>query len=95
MVRFKTIKFKHYRIAQQINDRIDSGEATEEEVLRFALSLVEAWDFVDAETGQPLAHGELDELSIDQCREVNNLFAREMGVTVEIPKESGAPSSST
>ena len=95
MVRFKTVKFKHYRQAQEINERIDQGEATDEEVLRFALSLVAEWDFVDGDSGRKLELGELDELSMDQCREVNELFARQMGVAAEVPKQNGEPSSST
>ena len=95
MVRFKAIKFKHYRIAQEINERIDKEEATDEEVLGFALSLVAAWDFMDDDTGEPLEPGELDELSMEQCREVNELFAQVMGVTAEVPKASDEPSSST
>ena len=95
MVKFKTLKFKHYRVAQEINARIESEEATNEDVLRFALSLVKEWNFVDAETGEPLPVGELDELSLDQCAEVNRLFARKMGVNAEIPKETNEPSSST
>lgn len=95
MVEFKTIKFKHYRQAQAINKRIDSGEATDEDVLRFALSLVKSWDFVDEDTGEPLPVGELDELSLEQCAEVNLLFSRKMGVDAEIPKETSEHSSST
>ncbi|MCK5307180.1 MAG: hypothetical protein KAJ73_01080 [Zetaproteobacteria bacterium] len=95
MVRFKTVKFKHYRQAQGINKRIESEEATDEEILRFALSLVAQWDFVDGDTGEPLEIGELDELSMEQCREVNELFAQVMGVTAEVPKASDEPSSST
>ena len=95
MVLFKTVKYKHYRIASEIDERIDSGEATDDEILRFALSLVAEWDFVDADTGEPLALDELDELSLDQCREVNELFGRQMGVAAEVPKQNGEPSSST
>lgn len=95
MIKFKVLKFKHYREAQEINKRIDAQEATDEDVLRFALSLIEDWDFVDAETGEPLPMGELDELSLEQCAEVNRMFARRMGVTAEIPKENGEPSPST
>ena len=95
MIRFKTVKFKHYRQAQEINERIDAGKATDEEVLKFALSLVAEWDFVDGDTGEPLALDELDELSMEQCREVNELFARQMGVAAEVPKASDEASSST
>jgi hypothetical protein len=95
MIKFKILRFKHYRAAQEINKRIDAQEATDEDVLRFAVSLIEDWDFVDAETGDPLPVGELDELSLEQCAEINLMFARRMGVTAEIPKESGEPSPST
>lgn len=89
MINFKTIKFKHYREAQELNRRIDAGDATEEDVLRFALSLIDEWDFKDAETGQPLSIEDLDELSLEQCAEINLMFARKMGVSTEIPKEKG------
>ena len=95
MVRFKTVKYKHYRQAQIINKRIKSEEATDEEILLFALSLVAEWDFVDGDTDKPLELGELDELSVEQCREVNELFARKMGVSVEVPKAREEASSST
>jgi hypothetical protein len=95
MVRFKTIKFKHFRQAQEINKRIESNEATDEEILLFAVSLVDEWDFVDVETQEPLALDDVDNLSMAQCGEINELFARAMGVTAEIPKENGSPSSST
>ena len=95
MVRFKTVKYKHYRIAEEINERIEKEEATDEEVLKFALSLVAEWDFVDGDTDEPLELDELDELSMEQCREVNELFAQKMGVTAEVPKASDEHSSST
>jgi hypothetical protein len=95
MIKFKILRFKHYRQAQEINKRIDAQEATDEDVLRFAVSLIEDWDFVDAETGDPLPVGEIDELSLEQCAEINLMFARRMGVTAEIPKENGEPSPST
>ena len=95
MIRFKTVKFKHYRIANEINERIEKDEATDEEILRFALSLVAEWDFVDGDTDEPLEIDELDELSMEQCREVNEKFARVMGVTAEVKKVSDDLSSST
>jgi len=95
MIKFKTLKFKHYREAQAINERVESGEATDEDVLRFALALVDAWDFTDADTGEPLPIGELDELSLDQCAKVNGEFARLMGVSVEVKKTNGEPLPST
>jgi hypothetical protein len=96
MIKFKKLKFKHYKQAQIINQRIDANEATAEDVLLFALSLVADWDFVDAETSEALpVGGPPDELSLEQCAEVNNTFARLMGVTAEIPKASEEPSPST
>lgn len=97
MIKFKVLKFKHYREAQEINKRIDAGEATDEDVLSFALSLVKDWDFKDAETDEPLPPGleSLDELSLEQCAEINLMFARRMGVTAEIPKATDEPSPST
>lgn len=97
-IEFKTIKFKHYRQAQKINKMIASGEITDEDILRFAASLVKSWDFVDADTGEalPPGLGALDELSMTQCAEVNKLFADEVnGVVVKVPKANAEPSPST
>lgn len=95
MIKFKTLKFRHYREAQALNKRIEAEEASDEDVLLFALALVEEWDFVDADTGEPLALGELDELSLEQCGELNREFARRLGVAAEVPKKNDVPSSST
>ena len=95
MIKFKALKFKHYREAQAINRLIDAGEAVDEDVFRFAVSLIEEWDFVDVETGQAIPLREIDELSLKQCAEINSAFAGAMGVAGDaVPKVSDAPSSS-
>ena len=98
MVRFKTIKFKHYRQAQELRKLIEAKEAKDEDILLFSLSLVKTWDFVDEETGEALPPGleSLDELSMAQCGEVNLLFAEEIqGKVKAVPKTNAEPSSST
>ena len=95
MVRFKTLKYKHYRQAQEIDARIEAGTATDKEVLKFSLDLVAEWDFKDADTGESLPLGELEELSLEQCREVNELFARKIKMVSEVPKVTAEPSPST
>ena len=90
MVRFKTVKFKHYRAAQALNKRIDAKEATDEDTLLFALALVKEWDFVDEDTGEPLPPEVefLDELSVEQCGELAGAFARKMEAVTAVPKEN-------
>lgn len=97
MIVFKTIKFKHYRQAREINKLVAAETVEDEDVLRFSLSLVKSWDFVDAETGDPLPVGleALDELTMEQCAEVNMLFANEVNKTVKVPKTNAEPSPST
>ena len=94
MVRFKTIKYKHYRKARQLTAREDAGEDVEEEYLSFALSMVAEWDFVDEETGSSLPVGakSLDELSLGQMVEVSTLFNRKFGDMSSVPKASAEPS---
>jgi hypothetical protein len=91
MITFKTIKFKHFRRAQELRKLIEAEEATDEDILRFGLDLVKSWDFKDEETGKPLPPGveSLDELSMPQCAEVNLLFAEEIqGKVPDVPKAS-------
>lgn len=95
MVKFKPLKFKHFRQARELNSRIDAGEADDADILLFAASLVEEWDFVDVETGKAIPLGEIDELTLDQCAQINTEFARKMGVSAEVPKESAGQSPST
>lgn len=98
MIVFKTLKFKHWRQSQKISELVEAGTVTDEDILRFSLSLVKSWDFVDAETGEPLPPGleALDELSMAQCAEVNMLFANEVnGTVVAVPKTNAELSPST
>ena len=94
MVRFKVVKFKHYRQAQAL---IAKEDATEAEHFAFVISLVEEWDFVDAETKEPLPAelASMDELSIDQFNEAMELFNEKMFSVGKVKKTSAAPSSST
>jgi hypothetical protein len=88
VVKFKTIKFKHYRRANELDRQIDAGVADDEDVIRFAVSMVQDWDFVDAETGEPLPVGEIDELTREQFNEVLTLFRRQFGTEGTVPKEN-------
>ena len=97
MVRFKVIKYKHFRQAQELRKLIEAKKAKDEDILMFSLSMVKTWDFVDAETGEALPPGleSLDELSMPQCAEVNMLFAEEVeGKVKAVPKTNAEPSSS-
>lgn len=94
MVRFKIVRFRHYRQAQELMNKED---ATEEEHFAFVISLVDAWDFKDVETDKALPVGmeSMDELTIKQFNEAMELFNQEMGFVTTVPKANAGPSSST
>ena len=95
-VKFKTLKLKHYRKAQEINARIDADEASEIDIIEFAIGLVSSWDFTDADTGDRLRLSDMDELSTDQMAELLGGFSDEFaGATAAVPKASADPSPST
>jgi len=93
VVRFKVVKFKHYLDAKALIAK----DASEEEHFAFVISMVDEWDFVDAETGKalPAELASMGELSIDQFNEAMELFNQEMGLITTVKKTIGEPSSST
>lgn len=98
MVKFKVIKYKHARKAIEMTKRSDAGEDVTDESLQFMGSLVKEWDFVDAETGEPLAVGtteSLDEMSIEQMNEMTELFNLTMATGNTVPKTNAEHSPST
>lgn len=97
MVRFKSIKFKHYRRARELMEREESGEDVEVEYLTYAISMVAEWDFMDDETGFPLLPeaGSIDEMSLEQIREISKLFNQNFGELSGVKKTNGGVSPST
>lgn len=98
MVKFKVIKNKHAFKAMKISKRVDAGEEGLEEILlRFIVSLVMEWDFVDVETGEPLAADveSLEEMSLEQSSEMMELFNVKMSAKGIIPKTNAERSPST
>jgi hypothetical protein len=106
MIEWRVIKFKHYRRAIELQnagrqDGAGQRTLTSEAAtayLEYAISLIHAWDFVDAETSEalPVAAASLDELSVEQLQELIGGFGEKLGTSSAIvPKASAAPSSST
>ncbi|NVM23896.1 MAG: hypothetical protein HWN68_19220 [Desulfobacterales bacterium] len=98
MVRFKTVKYKHYRKARALMLRENNGEDVEEEYLSYAISMVAEWDFVDAETGKelPVSTKSIDEISLNQIIEISTLFNQQFGdMAATVPKATAEPSHST
>lgn len=91
MVKFKTIKYKHYLEAIDIKN---DPEKTDREYEKFVFSLVENWDFKDIETGELIPPGEPNELTIDQFTEVIQRFNGTFGASSHVKKTSDRPSSS-
>jgi len=78
MVKFKALKYKHRLQAQELNAGIEAGTVTETQLIEFVTGMIEAWDYLDVETGQPIPLGDYGELSIEQFTEVMELFNQEM-----------------
>jgi hypothetical protein len=100
LIEWKVIKFKHYRRAIELQnagkrdgvERALTGE-TATAYLEYAISLIRAWDFVDAETGEslPVEPASVDELSVEQLQELVNGFGNELGTkSAIVPKETAA-----
>ena len=101
MIEWKVIKYKHYRRAIQLQNagRRDGpavavlADEVASAYLEYAISLVQSWDFVDAETGEalPVAAASLDELSVTQLQEMVSGFGRQLGTqSALVPKASAA-----
>ena len=98
MVKFKVIKYKHYRKALELTAREGVDDATaEDDHFRFLLGLVKEWDFVDEETGELLPVGVecMDELTIPQFNEVTTLFNQIFSKSSAVPKVNAGNSPST
>lgn len=99
MIKFKVMKYKHYKRAQAIYADLredgDGGEVLDSIVL-YAIGLVKEWDFVNEDTGEALPPGEdaMDELSMEQFKELFSTFNRTMGFTVRLVGDDGAEASS-
>lgn len=96
MVKFKTLKFKHFRHAQILTRKLESGDIDDSAVIQFAASLVRSWDFVDEDTQKqiPVSLEGLDELSILQVQELSERFAEEMEGKATVPKANAGHSHS-
>lgn len=94
MVRFKTLKYKHFRRAQEILVEIKAGTATDLAADQFVVQLIEDWDYTDIETGQAIPIGELGELSLEQYTECMEAFNTRMTQASNIPKVNASPSPS-
>lgn len=68
MITWKPIKFKHALEAESIERRIKTESESELIMVDFVCSLVADWDFVDAETGEPIPPGSPNELTLPQLR---------------------------
>lgn len=90
MVKFKVIKYKHAKRAIEMTKRSDAGEDIMDESMHFMLALVKEWDFLDVDTGEPLAVAieSMDEMSLEQMNEVTELFNLLMAKRNTVPKTS-------
>lgn len=75
---WKPIKYKHRLEAQEIGAGIVDKTISERELVEFVTGLVEDWDFIDVETGEPVAVGDYGELTEDQFVELMAAFQEKM-----------------
>lgn len=94
MVTFKTIKYKHKKIVDDLIKKVESEQATDDEVDAFIVSLVASWDFMDVDTGEPIQVSleGVGELSIEQYNSLMEEFNAEMSQGV---KKKSEPKSSS
>ena len=98
MVKFKTIKYKHYTRARELMAREEVDDiGAEKEHFCFLLGLVKEWDFVDGDTENPIPVGvqSLDELSLEQLNEMTEIFNERFLSVAGVKKTNGGSSSST
>lgn len=88
MVVFRTVKVKHYRKIMSLYAQVEAGDADELAILEFAGNLVVKWDFLDADTGEPLPPGEVEELSPDQVEELLTTFESGTNRDAQVPKKT-------
>lgn len=97
MVKFTVIKYKHALKSIGMTKRIDAGEDLTDESLRFMVSLVKEWDFLDADTNEPLPVDveSMGEMSIEQMNEMTELFNLRMSTKNTVPKTNAEYSRSS
>lgn len=77
MVKFKVVRYKHYKMFNALSAKVKAGEADEDDVLKMTISeMVLDWDFVDPDTKEPIPINPdvLDELTSDQIDELSTIF---------------------
>jgi hypothetical protein len=77
-VKFRPYKYKHKLEAIELTRKMDAGESTEEDDLKFLMRMIVDWDLKDEETGQPIPVGEFMELSIVQVEQVKGAWRKHM-----------------
>ena len=93
MVKWKVIKYKHQKKAQELSQLNESGKLSPDEATEFIVSLVADWDFKDAETGEEIPVGEYDELTLEQYEDLVSQFNDTMA-GISVPKTNAEPSRS-
>jgi hypothetical protein len=90
-VTWKTLRYGDYKRAKKMYGNLVPKEGKEDEydedaaldnVMEFTISLLTDWNFVDADTGEPLdlTPEVLVRLSLDQFIALFNLFSRKFGL---------------
>ena len=94
MITWKTIKYRHLEMLRDLRGKIAKKELTDRDAVLFMLSLVREWDFLDADTDQPLGLDGPDELSLPQYKELCDSFNEQVGSKVIVPKATASKPSS-
>lgn len=89
MIKFKTLRYKHLRMASELQKLRDTGSLDDADMSKFILSLVSEWDFVDPDTNKPLELDvDMDELTIEQYGELIKSFNESFEQIGKVPNQS-------
>lgn len=70
VIKFKAYKYRYKFEIIELSEKLEAGELTEKDDTAYVAGMVTAWDFLDEDSGHPVAVGDFMELSIVQHAEL-------------------------
>lgn len=95
MIKFRAYRYKHKLELIELGRKLQAGEATEEDDLKWTAGMVTEWDFTDEDTGEAIPAGDYMSLSILQAAQLDIAWAQYANAQwAEVKKTRDANSSS-
>lgn len=89
-VQFRPLRYKHQLAAKELKTKLLTGEATKQDLIEFIAPLVQSWDLVDVETGQPIPVSDIGELTLPQIDVLLCQFGEKMQeLGIGVKKKNG------